>query len=139
MCHSTLVTLPRFTIRPGESIFDQLVFAAKRAVLSGEYRPGQSFPSVRTLAAELKIHPNTAHKAVQFLIQEGWLEVRPGIGTVIAEIPEARAAERKRVLQQQVEELVVDARRVGLRLSELQEAIDSHWANFDVPLEVNHK
>src|SRR5690349_25179493 len=109
MCHSTHVTLPRFTIRPGESIFDQLVFAAKRAVLSGEYRPGQAFPSVRTLAAELKIHPNTAHKAVQFLIQEGWLEVRPGIGTVIAEIPEARAAERKRVLQQQVEELVVDA------------------------------
>lgn len=139
MCHSTHVTLPRFTIRPGESIFDQLVFAAKRAVLSGEYRPGQAFPSVRTLAAELKIHPNTAHKAVQFLIQEGWLEVRPGIGTVIAEIPEARAAERKRVLQQQVEELVVDARRVGLRLSELQEAIDSHWANFEAPLEVNHK
>ena len=139
MRHSTHVTLPRFTIRPGESIFDQLVFAAKRAVLSGEYRPGQAFPSVRSLAAELKIHPNTAHKAVQFLIQEGWLEVRPGIGTVISEIPEARAAERKRVLQQQVEELVVDARRVGLRLNELQEAIDSHWANFDVPLEVNRK
>ena len=131
--------MPRFTIRPGESIFDQLVFAAKRAVLSGEYRPGQAFPSVRTLAAELKIHPNTAHKAVQFLIQEGWLEVRPGIGTVIAEIPEARAAERKRVLQQQVEEMVVEAKRVGLGLSELQAAIESHWANFEAPLEVSRK
>ena len=139
MRHSTHVTLFRFAIRPGESIFDQLIFATKRAVLSGEYRPGQPFPSVRTLAAELKIHPNTAHKAVQFLIQEGWLEARPGIGTVIAEIPEARAAERRKVLQEQVEELVVDARRVGLRLSELREAIESHWANFDVPLEVNHK
>lgn len=139
MCHSTHVTLLRFTIRPGESIFDQLVFAAKRAVLSGEYRPGQAFPSVRTLAAELKIHPNTAHKAVQFLIQEGWLEVRPGIGTVIAEIPEARAAERKRVLQQQVEEMVVEARRVGLRLDELQAAIESHWANFEAPLEASRK
>lgn len=139
MCHSTHVTLPRFAIRHGESIFDQLVFAAKRAVLSGEYRPGQAFPSVRALAAELKIHPNTAHKAVQFLIQEGWLEVRPGIGTVIAELPEARAAERKRVLQQQVEELVVEAKRVGLGLSELQEAIDAHWANFEAPLEVSRK
>ncbi|HET9402332.1 MAG TPA: GntR family transcriptional regulator [Candidatus Acidoferrales bacterium] len=139
MCHSTRVTLPRFTFRPGESIFDQLVFAAKRAVLSGEYRPGQAFPSVRTLAAELKIHPNTAHKAVQFLIQEGWLEVRPGIGTAIAEIPEARAAERKRVLQQQVEEMVVEAKRVGLRLSELQEAIELHWANFETPVEATRK
>lgn len=107
--------------------------------MSGEYRPGQAFPSVRSLAAELKIHPNTAHKAVQFLIQEGWLEVRPGIGTVIAEIPEARAAERKRVLQQQVEEMVVEARRVGLRLDELQAAIESHWANFEAPLEVSRK
>jgi GntR family transcriptional regulator len=54
---------------------------------------------VRALAAEFKIHPNTAHKVVQHLIQEGWLEVRPGIGTVVAEIPEPRPGERKRRLR----------------------------------------
>jgi GntR family transcriptional regulator len=139
MRHSTHVTLFRFAIRPGQSIFDQFVFAATKAFLSGEFRPGQSFPSVRTLAAELKIHPNTAHKAVQYLIQEGWLEARPGIGTVVAEIPEARAADRKRVLQQQVDELVVEAKRVGLGLEELQEAIESYWGTFEAPLEVSRK
>ena len=46
------VTLFRFTLRPGQSIFDQVVFAATKAFLSGEFRPGQAFPSVRTLAAE---------------------------------------------------------------------------------------
>jgi DNA-binding transcriptional regulator YhcF (GntR family) len=64
---STTVTLLRFRMRPGESIFDQVVYAAKKAFISGEFQTGQPFPSVRTLAAELKIHPNTAHKVVQYL------------------------------------------------------------------------
>ncbi|MBV8208164.1 MAG: GntR family transcriptional regulator, partial [Acidobacteria bacterium] len=54
------MTALNFKLRPGESIFDQVVYAAKKAFLSGEFRPGQAFPSVRTLAAELKIHPFTA-------------------------------------------------------------------------------
>src|ERR1700733_5942213 len=103
------MTLMRFMLRPGQSIFEQVVFTAKKAFISGEYKPGQPFPSVRALAAELKIHPNTAHKVVQHLIQEKLLEVRPGIGTVIADLPVARARDRKRFMQQEVEQLVVEA------------------------------
>ena len=139
MCHSMRVTLLRFQLKPGQSIFDQVVFAATRAFISGEFQPGQSFPSVRTLAAELKIHPNTAHKVVQYLIQEGWLESRPGIGTVVAEPPEARASERRRILQQEVEQLVVEAKRVGLELEEIKEAIEEQWTRMDKPLEVERK
>jgi GntR family transcriptional regulator len=133
------VTLFRFSLRPGQSIFDQVVFAATKAFLSGEFRPGQSFPSVRTLAAEFKIHPNTAHKVVQYLIQERWLEVRPGIGTVVAEIPEARAGDRKRLLRQEVEQLVVEAMRVGVELAEVLEAVETQWARIEKPWEVNRK
>ena len=68
------MTLLRFTLRPGQSIFEQVVFAAVKAFISGEFQPGQPFPSVRALAADLKIHPNTAHKVVQYLIQERWLD-----------------------------------------------------------------
>jgi GntR family transcriptional regulator len=130
------VTLFRFTLRPGQSIFDQVVFAATKAFLSGEFRPGQAFPS---LAAEFKIHPNTAHKVVQHLIQERWLEVRPGIGTVVAELPEARAGDRKRVLRQEVEQLVVEAMRVGVELSEVLEAVAAQWAKIEKPWEVSRK
>src|SRR5215470_12071826 len=104
------MTLLRFTLQPGQSIFEQVVFAAIKAFVSGEYQPGQAFPSVRALAADLKIHPNTAHKVVQYLIQEGWIEVRPGIGTVVAEPPKARAGDRQRLLQGEVERLVVEAK-----------------------------
>jgi len=92
---------------------------------------------VRALAAELKIHPNTAHKVIQYLIQERLLEVRPGIGTVVAELPEGRAAERKRVLEQEVEQLVVEAKRMGLEVTELVEAIEVKWAKLNRPYEVS--
>jgi GntR family transcriptional regulator len=131
ICHITYVTTFRFKLRPGESIFDQVVYAAKKAFISGEFSPGQRFPSVRALAADLKIHPNTAHKVVQYLIQERWLEVRPGVGTVVAEVPAARAGDKRRVLDQEVEQLVVEAMRVGLEEADLLEAVRKQWARLE--------
>lgn len=137
MCHTMRVTLVHFTLRPGRPIVEQVVFAAQKAFLSGEYQPGQPFPSVRVLAADLKIHPNTAHKAIQNLIQEGWLEVHPGIGTVVAEPPKPRVGDRQRLLQDEVEQLVVEARRVGVRLQDVVQAISIAWSKIDKAREVN--
>ena len=136
MCHICAVTLLKLSLRPGESIFDQLVFASKKAFISGELQPGQVFPSIRSLAAEFKIHPNTAHKAVQHLIRERWLEVRPGIGTVVSEMPRARPGDRERLLQREIEQLVVEARRVELDLDELMQAIQDQWFRLEKPVEV---
>jgi GntR family transcriptional regulator len=133
------VTLLRLTLRPNQSIFDQLVFAAQKAFLSGEFQHGQTFPSVRELAAEFKIHPNTAHKVVQYLIQERWLEARPGIGTVVAKLPQARAGDKRRLLEQEVEQLVVEAKRVGLEVRELVAAIESRWMMLERSMEVSRK
>ena len=127
----------RFVLRPGQSIFDQVVFTAKKAFVSGEYKPGQPFPSVRALAAELKIHPNTAHKVIQHLIQERWLEMHPGIGTVVAVPPKARTGDRQRLLQEEVEQLVVEARRVGVRLQDVIEAVSKEWTKIDQAREAN--
>jgi GntR family transcriptional regulator len=93
-------------------------------------RAGESFPSVRTLAGDLKIHPNTAHKVIQHLIQERWLEVKPGIGTVVAEPPKARAGDRKRLMKYEVDQLVVEAKRVGAGLDEVMEAIEARWKDL---------
>ena len=125
------MTLPRFKLQPGESIFDQVVFTAVKAFVTGDYEPGQAFPSVRSLAADLKINPNTAHKVVQHLIQLGWLEVHPGVGTVVAERPLARPGEKKRLLHHELEQLVVDAKRLGLSLREVVEALGTQWSKLD--------
>ena len=115
---------------PGESIFDQVVFAATKSILAGELKPGEAFPSVRALALDLKIHPNTAHKVVQHLIQERWLVSQPGVGTVVAAAPKARAGDRKRLLEDEVEKLVVEAIRVGASLSEVKQAVDDTWTDL---------
>jgi GntR family transcriptional regulator len=138
-CHIIDVTPFRFELRPGEPIFDQVVYAAKKAFISGAFQAGQPFPSVRALAADLKIHPNTAHKVVQHLIQEGFLEARPGIGTVVADLPSARASDRKRLLNQEVEQLVVEAKRVGLDLHEVVEAVETQWAKLERLWEVRSR
>jgi GntR family transcriptional regulator len=130
MCHSTHVSLFHLKLQPGSSIFDQIVFAATKAFVSGEFQAGQPFPSVRTLAAELKIHPNTAQKVVQHLIKERFLEARPGVGTVVADLPMARPGDRRRLLQEEVGALVVEAMRVGAHLSEVQRAVEEAWASL---------
>jgi GntR family transcriptional regulator len=125
------VSLLGFKAQPGKSIFDQLIFAAEKALLGGEFSPGQAFPSVRTLAAELKIHPNTAQKIIHHLIAERWLEVRPGIGTVVAERAPSRAADRKRLLKEDVERLIVEAKKLGLSLQDVVQVISAGWAGLD--------
>src|SRR5688572_33386631 len=73
------------SLRPGTPIHEQVVYAVRRAVVTGQLRAGDPFPSVRALSLALKINPNTAHKIVGTLTDEGLLTVRPGIGTIVAE------------------------------------------------------
>lgn len=120
----------RLTFRPGVSLYEQVVYAAKRAVISGQLRPGEPFPSVRILSRELKINANTAHKVVTQLIAEGLLEVRVGIGTVVAELGPSTASERSRLLKGEIEELVVEAKRLGMDLEDVQQAVAHHWQNL---------
>jgi GntR family transcriptional regulator len=120
----------RIRFSPGQSIFDQVCFAAIKSILAGELKAGEAFPSVRALALDLKIHPNTAHKVVQHLIQERWLMAQPGVGTVVAQPPKARAGDRKRLLEDEVEKLVVEAMRVGAGLGEVQQAVETTWRDL---------
>jgi GntR family transcriptional regulator len=90
-------------------------------------RPGDRFPSVRTLSQELKINPNTAHKVVTQLIADGLLEVHPGRGTLVATLPASTARERTQLLKGELEALVVEAKRLQMNLSDVQSALTEHW------------
>ena len=131
-----MALLPRLKLKPGQPIFERIVFAAIRAFVSGEYQPGQPFPSVRALAADLKINPTTAHKVIQHLIQERWLEAHPGLGTVVAKPPLARSRDRKQLLEHELEQLVVEAKRLGLTMTDLVDGIAVHWSKLDKDQEV---
>ena len=121
----------RLSFEPGVSLYEQVVYAAKKAVVSGQMRPGDPFPSVRALSKALKINPNTAHKVVTHLVNEGVLEVRPGIGTVVAGRPASTPAERGNLLKKELEQLVVDAKQLGLELEQVSAALAEHWKRLD--------
>jgi GntR family transcriptional regulator len=115
-------------LKPGESPFRQIVYAATKAVVSGELAPGAPFPSVRELSQALKINPNTAQKVVAELVRDGILEVRPGVGTTVTNRRQASAADRRALLSREVEELVVEAKRLGLTRDDVLKAITKRWS-----------
>ena len=121
----------RLTFEPGTPVHEQATFAAKKAMMSGQLRPGDPFPSVRALSKALKINPNTAHKVITQLTLEGLLEVRPGIGTVVARRPASSRTDRRRLLGREVEQLTVEAKKLGLSLEEVQTSVAEHWKHLD--------
>ena len=121
----------RLTFEPGLPLYEQVIYAAKKAIISGQIRSGDPFPSVRDLSKEFKINPNTAHKVVAGLLAEGLLEVRVGVGTVVAEPRLATAVERSRLLQRELEQLVVQAKNLGLDLDSVLRAVSSHWERLN--------
>ncbi len=130
ICNGTRVIPFRVSFRAGASLFDELVYASKKAMIAGQLRPGDPYPSVRTLSKELKINPNTAHKVITHLIGEGLLEPRPGIGTVVAEQPGSTREERTRLLGREMEELVVEAKHLGIGLEEMVSSFSAHWQHL---------
>jgi ABC-type sulfate/molybdate transport systems ATPase subunit len=62
------------------------------------------------------------------------LEVRPGLGTVVAQLPASTAAARGNLLKKEVEELVVEAKRLGLDLEDVTDAVAEHWQRLDAEL-----
>jgi GntR family transcriptional regulator len=118
-----------FTIKfqYGSPIYEQVVYAVKKAIVSGQLKPGDRFPSVREIAKELRINPNTAQKVVAHLAREEMLEMKPGIGSVVSELSTATKAQRDRILNNEVEKLVVESKRLSITKKEVVDAIDRNW------------
>ncbi len=121
----------RVPFKAGIPLYEQVVYAAKKALVAGQLRPGDPFPSVRALSTEFKINPNTAHKVITQLLNEGLLEVRSGTGTVVAVPRESTAAECTQLLNTEVEQLVVEAKKLGMSLDQVTTALAAHWRRLD--------
>jgi GntR family transcriptional regulator len=107
-------------------IYVQLMEGVRHAIEVGTLREGERLPTVRALAEELTVAPNTVVKAYNELQREGWIQSRPGAGTVVAE--GVGAADRKRKVEDlygRLASLVRDA--VGLDITE-----DDLWERFEV-------
>ena len=100
----------------------------RHAVDVGGLRPGERLPTVRRLAGDLAIAPNTIVKAYNELQRMGLIESRPGVGTVVAEGVEEVARERRvEEVFERLRVLVRDAAALGISEDDLWASLDSEF------------
>ena len=84
--------------RDSRPIYAQIVDGFREQITGGVLRPGEKLPSVRDLAAQLAINPNTIQRAYRRLEAEGWIATVPGKGCFVCGDGEIREREKKRLL-----------------------------------------
>jgi GntR family transcriptional regulator len=101
--------------RSGVPIYVQLVEQIKHALEVGILQPSEQLPTVRQLASELTIAPNTIVKAYDELANLGLIESRQGIGTIVVSNLDGRLhAQQQEALFQRLQVLVRDATHLGI-------------------------
>jgi GntR family transcriptional regulator len=114
--------------RSGVPIYVQLVEGVRHALTVGILRPGERLPTVRTLAEELAVAPNTVVKAYNELQRAGLIESRPGVGTVVAgDLEEVVREQQVEALYERLGMLVRDAVGLGVTEDELWERLDAEF------------
>lgn len=109
-------------------IWSQIEEGVRHLVGSGSLPPGEALPSVRDLARELRINPNTAAKAYRRLVEAGVLVTRRGEGTFVSDRPPTlTVAERGRVLHEAAARFAALAVTTGASATEAREALESAW------------
>jgi GntR family transcriptional regulator len=109
----------------GVPIYRQIISQILYAIARGELEPGEQLPTVRQLAVDLSVNPNTVVKAYNELEIRGNLETQQGTGTFIS-AAEVRisAREKKRILADLSRDIVVRAGSYGIGLDEVVAALN---------------
>jgi GntR family transcriptional regulator len=102
------------------ALYQQIVDEVRRGLVLGTLAPEDPLPSVRALAAELRVNPNTVQQAYRELERAGIIYTRRGQGTFVAA---PGGGEREQLLRDVADRALKDARRYGIEPDELADAI----------------
>jgi GntR family transcriptional regulator len=115
--------LIRIDEKDSRPIYQQIVDEVRRALVTGSLRAEDPLPSVRQLAGEIKVNPNTVQQAYRELEREGVVYVRRGQGTFVAAVKEGSSRARTQLALSLAQRALREAYRHGLDVEELIEAI----------------
>lgn len=115
----------RIDPRSPTPLYAQISTRLRVAIAAGELCPGDALPSVRQLAAQLRINPATVVQAYRDLESEGLVATRHGAGTFVLDVTaQRREAERTSEARRLVREMLAEASRLGISAPDLRAAID---------------
>jgi GntR family transcriptional regulator len=117
-------------VRNGLAVYDQIVRQVKFAVAEGALTAGELVPSVRELARDLTINPNTVARAYRELQDEGVLEAVRGMGLAVAATARRHCqTERSKLIKARLHLALEEAQRSGLQASEVEDLIQAELAS----------
>src|SRR5579859_4542732 len=110
----------RLDLASGVPVYRQIIDQVRGGIASSSLAPGDQLPTVRQLAVDLAINPNTVMRAYRELELGGLLETHQGTGTFISEKKlEKKSAERERQLAQMAGEFAARAGAAGFTVEDL--------------------
>lgn len=121
----------RFRLDPksGVPFYRQIIDQVKSGITTGALEPGDRLPTVRQLAVDLSINPNTVSRAYTELELTGLVETQMGSGTFVGQRRiQPDEVERQRLLDQICQELLSRASSHGFTLADVQETLEQ-WKN----------
>ena len=104
--------------RDARPIYTQIIDGLRQQIIAGVLQPGDKLPSVRELAAELAINPNTIQRSYRQLEMDGWIVTVPGKGCFVCAAPSIRQKETERLLAI-FDETAAELERLGISREEL--------------------
>jgi DNA-binding transcriptional regulator YhcF (GntR family) len=114
----------RLDVHSGVPVYRQLIDQVQAGIAAGSLAPGEQIPTVRQVAVDLAINPNTVLRAYRELEIRGTLDSQQGTGTFISDRKvKPDEAERERRLEQLVGEFVARAGSGGFTVAELLDAL----------------
>ncbi len=116
--------------RSGVPIYVQIVEQVKHAIEVGAVQPGDQLPTVRQLAIDLTIAPNTIVKAYNELQMLGLIESKAGMGTIVANLNGSIRKQQTETLLARLHDVVRDAASLGISAEELAARFDAEINQF---------
>ncbi|HIX76832.1 MAG TPA: GntR family transcriptional regulator [Candidatus Fusicatenibacter merdavium] len=114
-----------WTLDSGRPIYAQIIERVQLDIITGRYKPGEKLPSVRELASEAAVNPNTMQKALSELEQSGLLYTQRTSGRFITEDTELIHRIKNDLATMQVREFIRKMRQIGLGDNEILQLINT--------------
>jgi len=116
----------------GQPIYRQVIDQVRRQVMAGQLREGEQLPSVRDLAAQLRVNPMTISKAYSLMEIEGLLERRRGVGLFVGPLRKDKAGRTKAgMLEDVLTKAVVTAVQLGIPEDRARDMLTKLYQKYD--------
>ena len=116
----------------GQPIYRQVIEQIRRQIVARQLGEGEQLPSVRDVAAQLRVNPMTISKAYSLLELDGWLERRRGVGLFVAELKKDKATRtRAGMLEDVLTDAVVTAVQLGIAQDQTIDMLAKLYQKYD--------